>query len=183
MNTHPETRPSLCRQGVYYRFQLLFVRFEHQRLHYKVGSLQPLGSRLQHHTSSDIDGGAEGPVQELLACIASGGAHPCKESSNSCPLFQYSCGIVSWGKHHFSPICPVLLRRRHLLVFCRRPEGRGFFCRFSQTSGNTSPAGSPTSMSIPQPRTFVSSNERKLNASAMNRERAFDDMHPIMQNN
>ena len=39
---------------------------------HKVGSRQFCGSGLQHRTSSDIDGGVEVSVLDLLACSAAG---------------------------------------------------------------------------------------------------------------
>jgi hypothetical protein len=48
-----------------------------------VWSLQLLGSRLQHRTSSDAASGIGVPAHELQACSTSDGSHSLKDSSNS----------------------------------------------------------------------------------------------------
>jgi hypothetical protein len=71
-STHAQTPSSLFRSADSYRLQLLTERVEPERLPYEAGSLQLLGFRRQHQTSSNIDGGFEVSIYEPFACIDAG---------------------------------------------------------------------------------------------------------------
>jgi len=58
------------RQPLCYRFQLLLLQFESERLPHKAGSPQILGSRPGHQISPDVDGGVEVSVHEYHSFIA-----------------------------------------------------------------------------------------------------------------
>jgi len=70
--TDVQRLPGLVRPAICYRFQLLVVHFDPERLPHQVRSRQFLGSRLQYRTSPRIDGSVHAKVHELSVFIATG---------------------------------------------------------------------------------------------------------------
>jgi hypothetical protein len=112
IHTQSQTPPRLVCPDDCYRLQFLLAHFDHESLHHRVGSCKLLGYRLQHCTSSDIDGGVKVSVHELLAFLASGATHRCKDSSDACPLWYHSIATVLSSKHHSRPspfLCSLVI--------------------------------------------------------------------------
>jgi hypothetical protein len=121
MKTHQQTPASLFRPAACYRFRLLPIHFEPERLPHRGRARQLPGAPLRRSTSPDARCSMKVSVHEFHSFIASVCTHQCKEHSNSCPLRQYNLVIVPSRKHPCSPISPFLrlLLHRRMLYFAR----------------------------------------------------------------
>jgi len=90
MNTYSQTPSNLFRPAACYRFKLLLVEFEPERLCEKIRSKQLLGSSLRQRISPDSCCSVKVSVHEFHAFIAYGGTHQCRESSNSRPQSHFA---------------------------------------------------------------------------------------------